>query len=231
MTRRRRSPRDSGRTVPGGRALRSRDRSSARRGERRRSARGAAQRVARVPPRLRTARRALLRAVHADPPLHRPCGRAHRDRHRRAAGNGRGRLRAVAPVPVHRPAARRARPAPYLPPRRPSGVRGRRRGTRCDRHRAPGADSRLRAPAATCAPFPLSGSSSPARMRRSVDLPAPFGPTRPMRLTGGTTSVTSCKTSCAAWCLVMLAAARVPPVGCKRGTSFERRTKRCVCLA
>ena len=47
-------------------------------------------------------------------------------------------------------------------------------------------------------------------MRRRVDFPAPFGPTRPMRLPGGTTSVTSRRTSCAEWCFVMLAAARVP---------------------
>jgi hypothetical protein len=43
-------------------------------------------------------------------------------------------------------------------------------------------------------------------MRSSVDLPTPFGPTTPIRACGGTTSVTSCSTSCAPWYFVMFAA-------------------------
>ena len=43
--------------------------------------------------------------------------------------------------------------------------------------------------------LPASGSSSPARMRSSVDLPTPFGPTRPMRLRGPTASETLSSTS------------------------------------
>src|SRR6266568_3231310 len=44
---------------------------------------------------------------------------------------------------------------------------------------------------------PASGSSSPASRRRSVDLPAPFGPTSPIRPRGGTTRLTSARTTSA----------------------------------
>src|SRR6266550_5900031 len=42
---------------------------------------------------------------------------------------------------------------------------------------------------------PASGSSSPASRRRSVDLPAPFGPTSPIRARRGTTRSTSARTT------------------------------------
>src|SRR3954465_7864749 len=44
---------------------------------------------------------------------------------------------------------------------------------------------------------PSSGSSSPASRRRSVDLPAPFDPTSPIRARGGTTRLTSARTTSA----------------------------------
>jgi len=45
---------------------------------------------------------------------------------------------------------------------------------------------------------PASGTSTPASRRRSVDLPAPFGPTRPIRARGGTTRSTPASTGSAA---------------------------------
>src|SRR5439155_1221890 len=44
---------------------------------------------------------------------------------------------------------------------------------------------------------PASGSSRPASRRSSVDLPAPFGPTSPIRARGGTTRLTSVRTGSA----------------------------------
>src|SRR6478736_6600631 len=44
---------------------------------------------------------------------------------------------------------------------------------------------------------PASGSSTPASRRSSVDLPAPFGPTSPIRARGGTTRPTARRTTSA----------------------------------
>src|SRR5439155_17481007 len=50
---------------------------------------------------------------------------------------------------------------------------------------------------------PASGSRSPAMMRRSVDLPAPFGPVSPTRAPSGTPHVTSPRTICPPYRLAM----------------------------
>ena len=55
-----------------------------------------------------------------------------------------------------------------------------------------------------------SGSSSPASSRSSVDLPAPFGPTSPIRARGGTTRSTPARTTWAPCDFVTPDAARVP---------------------
>ena len=57
---------------------------------------------------------------------------------------------------------------------------------------------------------PRSGSSSPASRRSSVDLPAPFGPTSPMRACGGTTRSTSARTTWAPCDFEIPAATSVP---------------------
>ena len=57
---------------------------------------------------------------------------------------------------------------------------------------------------------PRSGASRPASSRSSVDLPAPFGPTSPIRDPGGTTRSTSARTTWAPWDFVTPAAASVP---------------------
>ena len=55
---------------------------------------------------------------------------------------------------------------------------------------APARGSRRSAAPGARVTVPTSGSSSPARIRRSVVLPTPFGPTRPMRAFGPMVSVT-----------------------------------------
>src|SRR5215472_14322307 len=57
---------------------------------------------------------------------------------------------------------------------------------------------------------PASGSSSPASRRSSVDLPAPFGPTSPIRARGGTTRLTSSRTTSAPYDFVTPAATSEP---------------------
>src|ERR1700751_3602836 len=57
---------------------------------------------------------------------------------------------------------------------------------------------------------PASGSSSPASRRRSVDLPAPFGPTSPTRAGGGTKRLTSARTPSAPYAFETPAATSEP---------------------
>src|SRR5215475_14730222 len=57
---------------------------------------------------------------------------------------------------------------------------------------------------------PASGSSSPASRRSSVDLPAPFGPTSPIRARGGTTRLTSARTTSAPYDFEIPAATSEP---------------------
>src|SRR3954449_1995314 len=64
---------------------------------------------------------------------------------------------------------------------------------------------------------PSSGDSSPTIMRKSVVLPAPFGPTRPARSPGLSWNEASTKTSWRPYCLeillrlIMRARGRTPP--------------------
>src|ERR1035437_9410060 len=51
---------------------------------------------------------------------------------------------------------------------------------------------------------PLSTSSSPVMMRKSEVLPAPLGPTRPLRLPGRIWRLASRKRTCDPYCLVIL---------------------------
>src|SRR2546423_14382415 len=57
---------------------------------------------------------------------------------------------------------------------------------------------------------PASGSSRPTSSRSSVDLPAPFGPTSPIRARGGTTRLTSARTTSAPYDFVTPAATSEP---------------------
>ena len=51
---------------------------------------------------------------------------------------------------------------------------------------------------------PSSGASSPTIMRKSVVLPAPFGPTRPTFSPGLSWNEASTKRTCRPYCLLML---------------------------
>src|SRR5581483_7643335 len=96
---------------------------------------------------------------------------------------------------------------------------------------------RVPPPARSCARYPTasdggvrrtrpeSGSSSPARRRSSVDLPAPFGPTSPIRARGGTTRLTSARTISAPYDFEIPAATSEPARRDMRDLHAERDRK------
>ena len=71
---------------------------------------------------------------------------------------------------------------------------------------------------------PLSGASMPASSRRSVDLPAPFGPTSPIRACGGTTRSTPARTTCAPWDFETPVAASTDDLQTRAGRGRGRRS-------
>ncbi len=74
--------------------------------------------------------------------------------------------------------------------------------------------------------LPPSAGSSPARMRRSVLLPTPLGPTTPIRLRGPMVRSTPSSTTNVPWDRVMPVATRVA-----RGREGDMKGPRCHVLA
>src|SRR6185437_8910486 len=73
---------------------------------------------------------------------------------------------------------------------------------------------------------PSSGSSSPMIMRKSVVLPAPFGPTSPTFSPGFNWNDASTKTSCLPYCLLMLERAIIQKNQASRQPEFLRACER-----
>ena len=126
--------------------------------------------------------------------------RGRRGRRRRGRGTARAprcRPRSMRRRRPWRPWRRRARPTPR--PRRCAGPGRRARRLAGGRRRAPGAASPPWWWRASARPRRRRAPRRPPRIRRSVDLPMPLGPTMPRRVPAVIDTDTRCSTTCAPW--------------------------------